>query len=77
MKYTMEQKILNFKLLIRKNNTIIANASKENVRLFNSLTKMMDELPVEKKLRYDKELSSENWKKTEYFKKNISNKIID
>ena len=74
MKYTIDQKILHCKEAIKKNNKIIMNTSRANNRLFESLVDMMKELPIETKLRYDKELASEEWKNTQYYKNNQINK---
>ena len=63
MNWKLESKMINCKEQIKKNNDLIAKVSKENVRLFESLLDMMRELPEEQKLRYDKELASDGWKK--------------
>lgn len=63
MDVDLETKILNCKNDIAINNKLIADISKKNERLFNSLMSMLNTLPVDKKERYDKELASDNWKK--------------
>lgn len=69
MKYTKQQRIIHCREQIFNNSIIIANKSKANIRLMKELKKIMNELPLEKKLRYDKELASNNWKKTNYYLK--------
>lgn len=56
-------KIVNCKNQILENNKIISEKSKENERIFKSLIVMLNVLPQDKKERYDKELTSDNWKK--------------
>ena len=69
MKYTKQQRIIHCREQILNNNIIIANKSKANIRLMKELKKIINALPLEKKLRYDKELASNNWKKTNYYLK--------
>lgn len=67
-------KIINCKNQIKRNNEEIAELSKQNVRLFNSLISMLSILPKETKERYDKELASDNWKKySKNYQKSIGN----
>lgn len=81
MNWETESKIIKCKEQIKNNNDLILKASKENIRLFESLLSMMKELPEEQKLRYDKELASDGWKKySEKFKNDrnlIKKKQID
>ena len=72
MEIELATKIVNCKNQILENNKIIAEKSKENERIFKSLIAMLNVLPQEKKERYDKELSSDNWKKY-----STTSKIID
>lgn len=67
----LKSRILNCKEQINKNNTELKRLSNENERLFKSLMVMMNTLPAEKVERYKKELASDGWKKTDYYKKNM------
>lgn len=67
----LKSRILKCKEQISKNNSDLKRLSKENERLFKSLMVMMNTLPDDKKQRYDKELASDGWKKTDYYKKNM------
>lgn len=67
MDYELNKKISNCKNQIKENNRIIASLSKKNVRLFDSLMIMTSVISPSKKERYDKELASDNWKKTDYY----------
>ena len=67
----LKSRIINCKDQISKNNTELNRLSKENERLFKSLMVMMNTLPAEKVERYTKELASDGWKKTDYYKNNM------
>ena len=64
----LASRIINCKEQIIKNNTELKRLSNENERLFKSLMVMINTLPAEKVERYSKELASDGWKKTEYYK---------
>lgn len=63
MDVELSTKIINCKNRILQNNNELTALTKDNERLFKSLIAMLNILPVEKKERYEKELSSDNWKK--------------
>ena len=63
MDIELATKILNCKNKILENNKELSAITKDNERLFKSLIAMLNVLPQEKKERYEKELSSDNWKK--------------
>lgn len=63
MNIDLETKIINCKNDIAINNKLLSDITKKNERLFNSLMSMLIQLPQDKKERYDKELSTDNWKK--------------
>ena len=67
----LASRIINCKEQIIKNNTELKRLSNENERLFKSLMFMINTLPAEKVERYSKELASDGWKKTEYYKNNM------
>lgn len=71
MEYTLSRKIENCKQQIKLNNLQLKKLSKENERLFRSLMAMMSEIGLEKTERYNRELSTDNWKNTEYYKRNM------
>ena len=69
MKIDNTTKIINCKNNIAENNRLLVQITKKNDRLFSSLINMLYELPKEKADRYRVSLASEDWKKTEYYRK--------
>ena len=69
MDIKLQNKIINCQNEIDKNNTLLIQITRRNKRLFDSLVAMMRVIPKDKADRYKKELASDNWKKTSYWKR--------